>query len=361
MSTHRTVQRQTGGLGAGLLWLALVVTCWALLKGCSDTRVPLTKPIIPTGFANLPALDRSRDGHYTLWAVIGGSPTWAGNFLVDGNDRLLNMDGVPIAGFEVIGSVAGATHFLVSLEPSHVEAPRRSTATPRAFVPSSEGFDATPSYIFLSGEVKNKKAVLGPSFTFGGTTRTEVEYSGATGLFVAATPTESPADRTLSGQAGIWFTDTQNGTPGLTLPPLSTRFTYRGWLLTDSGPLEIGGFPADLTNVGQILEPGRWPDDFSVYSGTSQSPLDPLRAYPGEDFLFNSPDPARFKLPLKVAGKGVLVSIDPAPMTRPLPFIPLLTAPVPVTVVPRVQRTAMLNLFGTAGGSRYPRGTVSVP
>lgn len=98
---------------------------------------------------------------------------------------------------------------------------------------------------------------------------------------------------------------TKNLTLNITgLEDLGDNFAYEGWAVVDGHPISTGTFE----NVSDV-------DDSAPYSVTDASG----RPFPGEDFLMNAPSHLSF--PTDLAGKTVVISVEPSPDNSTAPFL----------------------------------------
>ena len=93
---------------------------------------------------------------------------------------------------------------------------------------------------------------------------------------------------------------------------LPAGWAYEGWAVVDGIPISTGTFTAvDMA------------DDAAPFSGSSAGP-----PFPGEDLLMNAPSGVTF--PTDLAGKMVVISVEPVPDNSPAPFVlKPLVGPVP--------------------------------
>lgn len=219
--------------------------------------------------------DLGNDFMYEGWIMVDGAPVSTGTFSVDA-DGTLSKTVFSLTTDQV--NKAGA--FILTIEP----------------FPDT---DASPSKVhILAGDISSMEAdlVVNHGAALG------TDFSGSTGKYILATPTNG-ADN--NENSGMWFLDPTSGTPvaGLDLPTLPEGWTYEGWSVIDGTPVTTGKFTA--------LDAA----DASVpYSGTMQGP-----PFPGEDFLNNAP--AGLSFPVDLSGSKVVISVEPVPDNSSAPFL----------------------------------------
>jgi len=126
-------------------------------------------------------------------------------------------------------------------------------------------------------------------------------FKTASGFFTVFTPTGTTANT----NSGIWFLKYKSSglyEPSLRLPELPIGWTYKGWVKVNGNYLSIGEFKLAAGNDGQ-----------NPFIGSNAMP-----AYPGEDFLQNAP--SGFTFPLDLAGKEVMISVEPIGYAKGKPF-----------------------------------------
>lgn len=161
------------------------------------------------------------------------------------------------------------------------------------------------------------------------------DFTGSTGVYILATPTNGSE---TNENSGIWFLDLTSGSPsqGLFLPTLPDGWKYEGWTVIDGIPVTTGTF----TSATVV-------DDADPYSGTMAGP-----PFPGEDFLFNAP--AGLTFPTDIAGGVAVISIEPSPDNSTDPFtLKPLVGDIPMSAVDHTTYMMNTNL------SSFPTGTVS--
>jgi hypothetical protein len=223
--------------------------------------------------------------HYEGWAIVDGEPVSTGKFNVNEDGELVGVDQEvsAISEFTTGTDLSQATAIEVTIEP-----PGDSDESPSSVKFLSGGVEGDP--YFSADLTVNSAAALGDDFT------------GASGTFILATPTDDDEGNETSG---IWFIDLSGGDPGpgLQLPELSEGFEYEGWVIIDDVPVSTGKF-RDLAAA----------DSGDPYSGPN-----PGQPFPGEDFLENAPEGLTF--PADIQGKQVVISIEPVPDNSPDPFV----------------------------------------
>ena len=128
-------------------------------------------------------------------------------------------------------------------------------------------------------------------------------FTLAKGAYLLATPTDT--DMT-NENSGVWFIDNTSGSnvTGLDLPTLPAGWKYEGWAVIDGTPVSTGTF----TSVSGA-------DNSAIYSGTTGS----NPPFVGEDFLQNAPVGLTF--PTDLAGKTIVISVEPSPDNSEKPFL----------------------------------------
>ncbi|WP_378174752.1 anti-sigma factor [Aquimarina sp. SS2-1] len=199
---------------------------------------------------------------YEGWLIVNGEPISTGKFNSAANSLT----------FPVIASnLEDATEFILSVEPPNDADPSPSKTK------------------LLSGTFSGNVAQVNVNTVVG-------DFSGVSGKFVMATPTDNVAD---NDEFGIWFEDPSGvqTVAGLNLPALADGWKYEGWVVFNNIPVTTGTF-SDVDSF----------DDASPYSGNGPSPN-----YPGEDFLNSAPQGLTFPEDGDVRGKTVMISIEPFP------------------------------------------------
>ena len=246
---------------------------------------------------------------YEGWLIVDGSPVSTGTFNVDDNGDLSETT------FEVNKSDAdAATKFVLSIEPA-------SDPDPGPSAVKLLGGDFSGSTSTLSVE---DGAALGTSF------------EAATGTYILATPTDGAMD--TDENSGVWWLDPTTGPgPGLSIPTLPDGWAYEGWAVVDGTPISTGTFTS-----------ASGADNDASFSGSADGP-----AYPGEDLLNNAPNGVTF--PTDLAGKTVVISVEPVPDNSTAPFLlKPLVGPVPTDATDHTPYTMNNNAAAT-----NPTGTVT--
>jgi hypothetical protein len=187
----------------------------------------------------------------------------------------------------------------------------------------------------MGGPVAGGVAQMTTDFWFG----IDLDFSGAQGRYILATPTDDDGTNELSG---LWFLDPFQGpsAPGLALPAVGDGWDYEGWVEVDGRTLSTGKFlRVDAADGG-----------FS-FGGTIPGP-----DVPGEDFLRLAPTGLEF--PTDLSGGKVFVTIEPWQHWDVAPdepfFIRLLEADIPADANPNTVY-AMASLV-----DQLPRGSATV-
>lgn len=246
---------------------------------------------------------------YEGWVIVNGVAKTAGRFTVD-DKGVMSQTNFPIASADI----ASTTAYVLTIEPKNDPDPGPTDTHLLA-----GNFDAARTQASLS--VAHPSA-LGNDFT------------GATGRFFLATPTNGDAD---TNDQGIWWIDASSGSPapGLSLPSLPRGWVYEGWVVVDGKPTSTGRF----TNADG-------PD--SDGGGPAAGTVAPAPPYPGQDFI----NPA-----LKLPGGMAVISIEPEPDNSPAPFLlkPLLSNPIASSTGP-----ANPQIMANQASKLNPTGTVTI-
>jgi len=244
---------------------------------CSEDEEPTPAPTTQDITLNIQGLqDLGADFVYEGWIIVDGTPVSTGIFTVDDSGTLSK------SAFTVdIADADKATKFVVSIEPTVDTDPG-----PSSVKVLGGDFDGSSSTLTV-----NDGAALGTNF------------EAATGKYILATPTDGNSD--MDENSGVWFLDLTSAGPvvGLDLPTLPDGWVYEGWAVVDGTPISTGTFTS-ATGV----------DAAAIYSGSSDGP-----PYPGEDLLTNAP--AGLTFPVDLAGKTVVISVEPVPDNSPAPFV----------------------------------------
>lgn len=261
-----------------LLCLAASITTGGLAHGGST--VTLTT-------SNLIEIEAG-EGHYHLWAIVGGTAASVGAFNIYNGTVVDPGTFQRIDAFQTATDIAAASEMWVTVEPEG-------------------GAEATPSIhhvlagtvgVFLPGRAD--LTTMHPSAL-------GLDFSDVTGGFVLDTP--STAD-TADYMNGVWFLDPAPGgdQAGFALPALPAGWEYATWVAdVNSGdpiPMPMGSFfdPANADNDG---------------AGCTAGP-DPGMGFPGQDFIV-----ACNSYPVKpnlLKGWTLVLSIEPDPNNGPNPF-----------------------------------------
>ena len=220
---------------------------------------------------------------YEGWLIVDGNAKSAGVFDVDSSGTLSQTS------FNLEASdINGASAYVLTIEPN----------------PDT---DPSPSAVhILAGDFSNNSA----SLTVNHDAAIGTDFASATGSYVLGTPTDGDSDG--NEKSGVWWlsVDQNNDvTAGLTLPPLPSSWKYEGWAVIDGTPVSTGTFTS-----------ANGADSSNSYSGnaTIGEPFNGPILFPGEDFLKNAPTGLTF--PTDLAGKTVVISVEPNPDNAPGPF-----------------------------------------
>ncbi len=245
------------------------------ITGCSKNDNPSNPSTTSELTLNISGLkDLGSTAKYEGWLLVGGTPKSTGKFTVDASGQLSSTK------FTVNQSdLNSATKFILTIEPE----------------PDP---DAAPSSVHLiAGNFSNNTA----SLSVNDAAALNNDFSGVSGNFILATPTNGSASNENSG---IWFLDISSGSPavGLNLPVLPSGWKYEGWAVTNGTPVTTGKFTMPSGS-----------DESAPYSGTMPAP-----PFPGEDFLNNAPSGLTF--PTDLSGGIAVVTIEPDPDNSANPF-----------------------------------------
>ncbi len=259
------------------------------ITGCNnDDDTPPTTGNLTLKISGLE--DLGNDFTYEGWLIVNGTPVSAGTFNVNSSGTLSKTS------FEIgLNNLDIATAYILTIEPS----------------PDN---DPMPSSVhILAGDFSENTS----SLTVGHKSALGDDFSTSTGGFILATPTDGGMD--TNEKSGVWWLDPAGGTPsaGLSLPVLPAGWKYEGWAVIDNTPVTTGKF---LSATGA--------DDSAPTSKTVIAP-----PFPGEDFLINAPTGLTF--PTDLAGKTVVISVEPNPDNSPAPFLlKPLVGDVPASAIP---------------------------
>ena len=254
------------------LFSLLALTVFTL-SSCGDDDTAPTTTTLNASFDNLENLGEGFA--YEGWIIVDGAAISTGVFTVD------DQGAVSQTGFDVEkADLEAASAFVLTIEPS----------------PDN---DPAPSDVhILAGDISGTSANL--TISHGAALATS--FTGATGDFILATPTDDDA---TNEKSGVWFINNSSGmaVAGLDLPALpASGWAYEGWAVINGQPVSTGTF---TTATGS--------DDAAPYSGTNDAP-----PFPGEDFLNNQPEGLTF--PTDLTGAMIVISIEPVPDNSPNPF-----------------------------------------
>jgi hypothetical protein len=292
------------------------ITVWplfALFAACGDSMSPQGDQLV-LSFTGLEAL--TNGFHYEGWAIMPNGPVSTGKFNVGSGGTLVSLSGSTILGgaFDTSIDLDAATAIVITVEPSG-------------------DVDAVPSNTkIVGGPLASRSATLQISAT----QALGTAFSGATGKFILATPTDGMNNNETSG---IWFLDLFGGSPvaGLSLPTLPAGWKYEGWAVINGRPVTTGTF----TSVAGS-------DAAAPFSGTQAGP-----PFPGEDFLRNAPSGLTF--PTNLSGGMAVISVEPSPDDSPAPFtIKPLVGAIPANAADHVAFSMALN------AASFPRGTATI-
>ena len=254
--------------------------------------------------------DLGSDYIYEGWLIVDGSAVTAGTFTVDGSGNMSKTS------FSLTQSnITKATAYVLTIEP----------------FPDT---DPSPSAVhILGGDFSGTSAnlVISHGAAIGN------DFSASTGGYILATPTDGGMN--TNENSGVWWLDPAAG-PGaaLSLPTLPGGWMYEGWAVIDGVPVSTGKF-TDVAAKDKA-------DPFSetVASGPP---------FPGEDFLVNAPTGVTF--PTDLAGKTVVISVEPSPDNSEAPF---LLKPLVGSVPASATDHTLYNMNNNASASN-PTGVVN--
>lgn len=256
--------------------IGVISAVFLFAMGCSNndnnTNQPPQTGMLTLSFTGLSNLGTDYD--YEGWILVNGSPVSTGVFTVDDNGQMSQST------FEMsLDNLQAATKFILTIEPSPDPDP------------------APSSTHYLGGDFSQGMASLSVSdpAAFGD------DFTGATGTYILATPTNG---MNTNENSGLWFLDLSSGSPaqGLFLPTLPDGWKYEGWAVIGGTPLTTGKF---LSGDGA--------DEAAPYSGSMAGP-----PFPGEDYLMNAPMGMMF--PTDLSGGAAVITIEPDPDNSMAPF-----------------------------------------
>lgn len=220
--------------------------------------------------------DLGSDFTYEGWLIVDGKAVSSGIFEVDASGQMSKTS------FEVaLSDLNAAAAYVLTIEPS----------------PDS---DPNPSSVhILAGDFSGGEA----SLSIAHSAALGNDFTTSTGGYILATPTDGGSD--TYENSGVWWLNPSAGPgAGLDLPVLPSGWAYEGWAVIDGTPISTGRF---LSNTGA--------DQSDVYSSTvADGP-----PFPGEDLLLNAPTGLSF--PTDLAGKTVVISVEPQPDNSAAPFL----------------------------------------
>lgn len=266
----------------GLLALTGLVTFSSCKKDDDESTTPTTGDLV----LNISGLEDLGSGYtYENWLIVNGSAVSAGTFNVDASGNMSKTS------FSTgLSNLNNATEYVLTIEP----------------VPDN---DPKPSEVhLLGGDFSGNTANL----TVSHAKAIGNDFTTATGGYILATPTDGGMN--TNENSGVWWLDPSAG-PGaaLSLPTLPAGWEYEGWAVIDGQPVTTGKFTSVTGS-----------DNAAPYSETAASGP----PFPGEDFLINAPGNVTF--PTDLAGKTVVISVEPVPDNSTAPFLlKPLVGPVP--------------------------------
>ncbi|NPD46522.1 anti-sigma factor [Lentimicrobium sp. S6] len=220
--------------------------------------------------------DLGSDYAYEGWIIVDGKAISSGVFEVDATGMMSKTS------FEVaLSDLNAASTYVLTIEPN------RDT-------------DPNPSSVHvLAGDIDGGSASL--SVAHGAALGND--FSSSTGAYILATPTDGGSE--TDENSGVWWLDPSAGpAASLDLPVLPAGWAYEGWAVVDGIPISTGRF---LSTSGA--------DQSDIYSGQSAD----APPFPGEDLLMNAPNGVSF--PTDLAGKTVVISVEPQPDNSAAPFL----------------------------------------
>ncbi|MBI3006595.1 MAG: hypothetical protein HYY49_14460 [Ignavibacteriales bacterium] len=296
-----------------ILVVALTLVQWIGCKKSEDSPVaPTSKMILAMNFSGLQPL--AGGFHYEGWAMVNNQPLPTGKFNIDAQNSLTTLSGQVITNgeFNVGFDIGSASAIIITIEP----------AGDNDIIPAATKY--------LGGNVSNGAATL----TIAHAAALGTDFTSAAGKYILATPTDTVSSNERSG---VWFLQLPGATAGLSVPNLPAGWKYEGWAVANQ-PLTTGKFSSSNSS-----------DQAAPYSGPNPGP-----PFPGEDFLLNAPGGLTF--PLDLAGKTIVLSVEPDPDDSPNPFtLKPLAHQVPANAQDHVTFT-MLN----QATSTSPTGTANI-
>ncbi|MFD1552892.1 hypothetical protein DNU06_07990 [Putridiphycobacter roseus] len=247
---------------------------------------------------------------YEGWIIVDGDAISTGVFEVNDAGEMSTTT------FEVNQKdLEDASTFVLTIEPANDTDPK-------------------PSAIhILGGEFSGENATL----TIGHEAAIGNDFTTSNGAYLLATPTDGAMNNENSG---VWFIDNRSGSAvaGLDLPTLPAGWNYEGWAVINGTPVSTGTF---LSATGA--------DASAPFSSTLAS----APAFPGEDFLINAPSGLTF--PTDLAGKTIVVSVEPSPDNSANPF---LLKPLVATVSTTAVNNTAYDMSNNAANTN-PTGTAT--
>lgn len=257
----------------GILTIAGLMTISSCKKDDEESTAPTTGNLV----LNISGLeDLGTDYTYEGWLIVNGSPVSAGTFNVDASGNMSKTS------FSLgLSNINNATEYVLTIEP----------------VPDN---DPNPSKVhILGGDFSGNTANLNVAHS----KAIGTDFTTATGGYILATPTDG--GMMTNENSGVWWLDPSAGPgAGLSLPALPDGWEYEGWAVINGTPVTTGKFTSASGS-----------DDSAPYSET----VAPGPPFPGEDFLMNAP--ANVTFPTDLAGKTVVISVEPKPDNSAAPFL----------------------------------------
>ena len=256
-----------------LFFAVSIIICLFLVTGCENDDNTTSTSELRLDISGLE--DLGDDYLYEGWIIVDGAAITAGKFNVSSTGSLSETT------FELDqSSLESASAYVLTIEPTNDP-------------------DPAPSAVhILAGDFSGNTA----SLSVGHGSAVGQDFANSSGGYILATPTDG-GDET-NENSGVWWLNPSAGPgAGLSLPTLPSGWIYEGWAVIEGKPLSTGTF-STVTGA----------DNSAPFSGSTDGP-----AFPGEDFLENAPEGLTF--PTNLAGKTVVISVEPVPDNSTAPFL----------------------------------------
>ncbi len=261
----------------------LGVALSTLLFSCDENNVLESTGTADFSVTGLPVLTTNYT--YQTWLLVGGSYVSVGTFNMDNSGNPTETEFTDINNLDL----ANATGVAITVE---------FTGTGSKYSPSD--------LVILAGDFSDDTATL---------LTTDIRTIYASDLkadYIVDAPTALKAEKSDTGQNGIWFStvyDQTEETAGLVLPynqndenKATSNLLYQGWLYAPSTEDDEDDIPL---NMGTFTVADS-PDNSNSYKGTN-SDFTPV--LPGNDFI--SVSGKNVDSPIEVLEKRIIITVKP--------------------------------------------------